>query len=74
MDLRPITKIKISKEKWLNTKIKYEEDLYIRNILEDMCIKTYKWVNSKDDFNVITDYDSFKSEFINLLYDKYRHE
>ena len=30
----PITKIKISKEDWLNKPIKYEEDLTNRDIIE----------------------------------------
>lgn len=74
MDLIPITKIKISKDKWLNTKIKYEENIYIKDILQDMCFKTYNWMYSKNDFNIIIDYDSFKENFINLIYNKYCHE
>lgn len=71
MDLIPITKIKISKEKWLNTPIKYDEELLIKDIIEGMCEKSYSWILSKEDLKVITDYDSFKTDFINLFYDKY---
>jgi len=74
MDLVPITKIKIKKEKWLNTPIKYEENLYIRDILKLMCNKHYKWMKSKMDFDIIIDYDSFELNFINLIYTKYCHE
>lgn len=74
MDPVPVTKIKISKEKWLNTKIKYEEDLFIKDLIEDMSYKTYRWMYSKDDINITTDYDSFKVNFINLIYSKYSHE
>lgn len=69
-----ITKIKISKEKWLNQKIKYENNISFKHILEDMCLETYEWMNTKDDFNIIIDYDSFKKEFINLMYNKYLNE
>ena len=48
-----ITNIKISKEKWLNQKIKYENNILFKEILEDMCIETYEWMNTKDDFNII---------------------
>ena len=74
MDLIPITKLKISKEKWLNTPIQYEENLFIKDIVEILSQKTYHWIVSKDDIEVIQDYDSFNKEFINLLYTKYvRH-
>lgn len=71
MDPIPITKIKISKDKWLNTLIKYEKDYYIKDVLEIMCQRTYNWIYSKKDLELITDYDSFKDEFINLMYIKY---
>tara|TARA_B100000900_G_scaffold101637_1_gene84198 strand:- start:1138 stop:1599 length:462 start_codon:yes stop_codon:yes gene_type:complete len=65
----PITKIRIPIDKWLNTKVKYEENLTIKDILEDMNDKTYQWINDKDDLTLVTDYDSFKNEFIHLIYD-----
>ena len=71
MDLIPITKLKISKEKWLNTPIQYEENLFIKDIVEILSQKTYHWIASKDDIEVLQDYDSFNKEFINLLYTKY---
>tara|TARA_B100002019_G_scaffold248159_1_gene226966 strand:+ start:87 stop:539 length:453 start_codon:yes stop_codon:yes gene_type:complete len=64
----PITKMKISKDKWLNTKVKYEENLTVKDILEDMNDKTYEWIIDKDDLALVTDYDSFKNEFIQLIY------
>ena len=60
---------KISKDKWLNTKVKYEENLTIRDILEDMIDKTYEWIIYQDDLALVTDYDSFKNDFIHLMYD-----
>jgi hypothetical protein len=74
MDLLPITHLKITKEKWLNTKIKYEEELRIEHILDEMCHKSYDWILSKGDLEAITDYDTFKENFINLCYDKYLNE
>jgi hypothetical protein len=71
MDLIPITHLKITKDKWLNTKIKYEEDLRIQDVLDGMCHKSYNWILSKGDLDVICDYDTFKEDFINLCYDKY---
>ena len=71
MELIPITTIKISKDKWLNTPIKYEEDYYIKDVIELIFQKTYQWVHSKNDIELITDYETFKSNFINCIYNKY---
>ena len=71
MDLIPITRIKISKERWLNTPIKYDNELKVKDIIEEMSEKSYNWILSKEDLEVLTDYDTFKNEFINFLYDKY---
>ena len=65
----PITKTKIPIDKWLNKKIKYEENLTVKDILEDMSTKTYEWIIDKDDLALVTDYDSFKNDFIYLMYD-----
>ena len=69
--LVPITKLKISKEKWLETQIKYDENLFVKDIVDMMSEKTFHWIQSKSDLELIVDQDSFKEEFINLLYDKY---
>ncbi len=74
MDLIPIVQSKIEKDRWLNTPIKYETDYFIKDVLEIMCQKIYLWMNSQSDINVITDYDSFKDEYINLIYNKYLHD
>ena len=74
MDLRPITKIKISKEEWLQQPIKYEDELLVKDIIIKMSRKSYQWIHDKDDLDVITDYDSFQNNFINLLYNKYLNE
>jgi len=68
----PIIRLKITKEKWLNIPIKYEEDIKVKDIVEDMAYKSYEWINQKSDLDVVTDYDTFKKDFINLLYDKYQ--
>lgn len=74
MNLLPITHLKITKDKWLNTKIKYEEELRIENIIDEMCHTSYDWILSKGDLETISDYDTFKGNFINLCYDKYLNE
>lgn len=73
----PITRMKIPKDRWLNQKVKYEENLTLKNILEDMNDKTYEWILSQNDLSLITEYDSYKEDFINLMYNyelKNNHE
>ena len=71
IDLIPITKLKKSKNDWLNTPIKYDDELKIKDLINEMCHKSYSWIESKDDLESVTDYNSFKNDFINLIYDKY---
>jgi len=66
--LVPITKMRVSIDKWLSTKVKYEENLTLKDILNDMSDKTYEWIIDKDDLSLVTDYDSFKNDFISLMY------
>ena len=70
----PITKMKVSKDRWLMTKIKYEEELTIQDILEDMMNKTYEWINDKSDLEHVSDYDSFKNNFIQTFYEKISYD
>jgi len=71
-NLVPITRLKITKEKWLEQPIKYEEDMKVKDIVEKMAYKSYEWINMKSDLDVVSEYDSFKNDFINFLYDKYQ--
>ena len=66
----PITTIKISKEKWLNTPIQYEDDLYMKNIVELMSQKLYDWISSKNDLSVNTDYETFHNKLTEVMYQK----
>ena len=70
-ELIPITKLKISKDKWLETQIKYDEDFLVKDVVDMMSEKIFHWIQSKSDLQMLVDQDSFKEEFINLLYDKY---
>jgi len=65
----PITKMRIPIDRWLNQKVKYEDELTIKDILEDMSTKTYEWIIDKDDLALVIDPDTFKDDFIHLIYD-----
>ena len=41
INLIPITKIKLSKDKWLQKKLKYDDILVVGDIIEQMCEKTF---------------------------------
>tara|TARA_Y100001970_G_C13922024_1_gene693919 strand:- start:122 stop:619 length:498 start_codon:yes stop_codon:yes gene_type:complete len=71
MNLVPITELKIDKTKWLNTKIKYESSLNIEDLLNDMCENILNWLYNLEDYTIITDEESFKRQFKNMIYEKY---
>lgn len=68
INLIPITKMRVPIDRWLSQKIKYETDMTVKDILEDMSIKSYGWIDVKNDLEHVQDYDSFKNEFIHLIY------
>lgn len=70
-DLIPITKLKISKDKWLETQIKYDKDYFVKDVVDMMSERIFHWIQRKSDLQILVDQDSFKEGFINLLYDKY---
>lgn len=70
----PINKVKIDKLKWLNKSVKYDNKLYIRDLISQMAENTYNWILSKDDLECISDFHTFELQFINLIYDKYLNE
>ena len=74
INLVPITKLKMSKEVWLKKKLKYDNILTVSDIIEQMCERTYAWISLKDDLDIVSDYNTFKKDFINLMYDKYYNE
>jgi len=71
INLVPITELKIDKIKWLNTKIKYESSLNIEDLLNDMCENILNWLYNLEDYTIITDEESFKGKFKNMIYEKY---
>ena len=71
MDLIPITKIKINIDKWLQQKIKYEDNITIKDIIKIMSRKHYTWLEQNHEINIIIDYQSFETKFILLMYNKY---
>jgi hypothetical protein len=68
MELIPITKLPISKEKWLSKKIKYENDLSIFNILIVISQEIYSWINCNDDIIELLDHESFNQSFVDFCY------
>ncbi len=65
----PITKMHVTKDRWLMTKVKYEDELTIKDILNVMNDKTDAWLTDKDDLSLVIDPDTFKDDFIDLIYD-----
>ena len=70
-NLIPIIKINISKDNWIKTKIKYENDVTIYNLLCKLAYETYSLMDTFEDFNIIIDYTSFIDTFIDMIYRSY---
>lgn len=71
MELIPVTKIKISFNDWLNTPIKYENNIFLKDILLDISQKTYQWILNQDDLNPNTDFNQFHNDFLQMMYHHY---
>ena len=70
-NLIPITQVKILKNTWIKTKIKYENEMTIYNLLCKLAYETYLLMNTFEDFNIIIDYTSFIDSFIDMIYRSY---
>lgn len=71
LNLIPIINISISKEKWLDTPIKYENNYYVKDILSTFSKETWQWILSKNDIEINNDYESFHKEFVDSFYKNY---
>ena len=67
MDLIPITQMIINKDKWLSKKIKYEDDIYYNDIINDISDIIIQWINEKDDLEITSDSQQLKDDLIHLL-------
>lgn len=67
MDLIPITQMIIDKDKWLSQKIKYEDDIYYNDIINDISDIIIQWINEKDDLEITSDSQQFKNDLIHIL-------
>jgi len=70
MDLLPIKSLnsKTSLKKWLETTIKYETDMYVKDILNHMCLLTHDWIFSKSDLELPMDYGSYLDQYVQMVY------
>ena len=57
----------IDKDKWLSKKIKYEEDIYYNDIVNDINEMIINWILKQDDLEIITDPESIKNDLIKIL-------
>lgn len=62
----PIAKIKMNKEKWLSTKIKYDDKLLYNDIMYDISHIIHEWILDKDDLILREEYSVLQQHIINL--------
>ena len=70
MDLIPITKMIIDKDKWLSKKIKYEENIVTNDIINDINDMIIQWILEKEDLNITSDPEDMKQDLIMKLLPK----
>ena len=70
MDLIPITKMIIDKDKWLSKKIKYEENIVTNDIINDINDMIIQWILEKEDLNITSDPEDMKQNLIMKLLPK----
>ena len=59
-------------DRWLSTKIDFEDNYTIKDVTDLLNDKVWNWIHSQEDLFVNQDYESFKIDFINFIYSKYR--
>jgi len=67
MYLIPQLKTKKSKDKWLQTKLKYDNSTY-QDICNDICYFIINWCNKQRDISMIIDEDKLMNEIIHIFY------
>jgi hypothetical protein len=70
--LFPNVSDKPTKERWLSQCIPYDPSVKKQEILEDMAKEAYRWIAESPELTINTDEASFVTEFINMMYQKYR--
>ena len=67
MYLIPQLKIKLSKDKWLQTKLKYDNSTY-QDICNDICYFIINWCNKQKNIEMIITKDTLMNEIIDIFY------
>jgi hypothetical protein len=66
-----ITHNKKSKDRWISKNINYENNFTNKDVIDEMLEEIEIWISNNKDLKPTINYDEFKINFINLLYDKY---
>jgi len=62
----PITRIKMNQQKWLSTKIKYDDELLNNDIISEISHKIYQWIRETDDLILHEEYQVLHRQIIEL--------
>ena len=62
----PITRIKMNQQKWLSTKIKYDDELLYNDIISEISHKIYQWIRETDDLILHEEYQVLHHQIIEL--------
>ena len=64
---RPVeAQVKMNPQKWLSTKIKYDDELLYNDIMSDISHKIYHWIRETDDLIIHEEYQVLHQQIIEL--------
>ena len=65
-------KPKMSLSAWANKPIKYESTIFVKDILNMITYRMYAWVTTRPDLDLGLSYESFRDQYIKVLYYGYQ--
>jgi len=72
MNCIPYCKPKMSLSAWANKPIKYESTIFVKDILNMITYRMYAWVTTRPDLDLGLSYESFRDQYIKVLYYGYQ--
>lgn len=61
----------LSFKRWLHQEIKYKDNYYLKDVLDEMIYRLLHWIDDNSELSLTYEIDSFKNNFYHLMYNKY---
>ena len=57
---------------WAQKPLKYETDIFVKDILNEISQRVYAWITTRDDLEIGLSYESFRDQYSKVLYYGYK--